>query len=158
MTSLGRRLLGTRAWEGGLSATRFPRALYLSAPLPPEAPSHGLTLALIPSPTPGCPRALQWSSLHGCCFHRDRHSHSSSFHSADVPEAAGGLNLLQPRPVVLQGMQVRRVPLEIPEVRSWRSGKDPWEGWGWGAGGQVTEHLPGYQERQATPSKGSGGL
>ncbi|XP_032345710.1 pecanex-like protein 3 isoform X6 [Camelus ferus] len=45
----------------------------------------------------------------------DRHSHSSSFHSADVPEAAGGLNLLQPRPVVLQGMQVRRVPLEIPE-------------------------------------------
>ncbi|XP_054381598.1 pecanex-like protein 3 isoform X2 [Pongo abelii] len=45
----------------------------------------------------------------------DRHSHSSSFHSADVPEATGGLNLLQPRPVVLQGMQVRRVPLEIPE-------------------------------------------
>ncbi|XP_060032049.1 pecanex-like protein 3 isoform X7 [Erinaceus europaeus] len=45
----------------------------------------------------------------------DRHSHSSSFHSADVPEAAGSLNLLQPRPVVLQGMQVRRVPLEIPE-------------------------------------------
>ncbi|XP_030773136.1 pecanex-like protein 3 isoform X12 [Rhinopithecus roxellana] len=37
------------------------------------------------------------------------------FHSADVPEATGGLNLLQPRPVVLQGMQVRRVPLEIPE-------------------------------------------
>lgn len=53
-----------------------------------------------------------------CCAHRDRHSHSSSFHSADVPEAPGGLNLLQPRPVVLQGMQVRRVPLEIPEVRS----------------------------------------
>lgn len=25
---------------------------------------------------------------------------------------------MQPRPVVLQGMQVRRVPLEIPEVRS----------------------------------------
>ncbi|XP_077718537.1 pecanex-like protein 3 isoform X7 [Canis aureus] len=46
----------------------------------------------------------------------DRHSHSSSFHSADVPEAAGSLNLLQPRPVVLQGMQVRRVPLEIPEL------------------------------------------
>lgn len=45
----------------------------------------------------------------------DRHSHSSSFHSADVSEVAGGLNLLQPRPVVLQGMQVRRVPLEIPE-------------------------------------------
>ncbi|XP_008576930.1 PREDICTED: pecanex-like protein 3 isoform X5 [Galeopterus variegatus] len=45
----------------------------------------------------------------------DRHSHSSSFHSADIPEATGGLNLLQPRPVVLQGMQVRRVPLEIPE-------------------------------------------
>lgn len=35
-----------------------------------------------------------------------------------MPEATGGLNLLQPRPVVLQGMQVRRVPLEIPEVRS----------------------------------------
>ncbi|KAM8971273.1 pecanex-like protein 3 isoform 6-T6 [Sarcophilus harrisii] len=45
----------------------------------------------------------------------DRHSHSSSFHSAEVPEAAGGLALLQPRPVVLQGMQVRRVPLELPE-------------------------------------------
>lgn len=55
---------------------------------------------------------------HRCSIHRDRHSHSSSFHSADVPEATGGLNLLQPRPVVLQGMQVRRVPLEIPEVRS----------------------------------------
>lgn len=55
---------------------------------------------------------------HHCSVHRDRHSHSSSFHSADVPEATGGLNLLQPRPVVLQGMQVRRVPLEIPEVRS----------------------------------------
>ncbi|KAM5249034.1 pecanex-like protein 3 [Ctenodactylus gundi] len=48
----------------------------------------------------------------------DRHSHSSSFHSADVPEATGGLNLLQPRPVVLQGMQVRRVPLEIPEEQT----------------------------------------
>ncbi|XP_045429680.1 pecanex-like protein 3 isoform X4 [Pipistrellus kuhlii] len=48
----------------------------------------------------------------------DRHSHSSSFHSADVPEAAGSLNLLQPRPVVLQGMQVRRVPLEIPEEQT----------------------------------------
>ncbi|XP_037373468.1 pecanex-like protein 3 isoform X4 [Talpa occidentalis] len=48
----------------------------------------------------------------------DRHSHSSSFHSADVPEAAGSLNLLQPRPVVLQGMQVRRVPLDIPEEQT----------------------------------------
>ncbi|KAF6105391.1 pecanex 3 [Phyllostomus discolor] len=48
----------------------------------------------------------------------DRHSHSSSFHSADVPEVAGGLSLLQPRPVVLQGMQVRRVPLEIPEEQT----------------------------------------
>uniref|UniRef100_G3UBP2 Pecanex-like protein n=1 Tax=Loxodonta africana TaxID=9785 RepID=G3UBP2_LOXAF len=48
----------------------------------------------------------------------DRHSHSSSFHSTDVPEAAGGLNLLQPRPVVVQGMQVRRVPLEIPEEQT----------------------------------------
>lgn len=74
--------------------------------------------------------------LHGCCAHRDRHSHSSSFHSADVPEAAGSLNLLQPRPVVLQGMQVRRVPLEIPEVRSQWSGKDPQEGqWRGRAGG-----------------------
>uniref|UniRef100_F6RDT4 Pecanex-like protein n=1 Tax=Monodelphis domestica TaxID=13616 RepID=F6RDT4_MONDO len=48
----------------------------------------------------------------------DRHSHSSSFHSAEVPEATGGLGLLQPRPVVLQGMQVRRVPLEIPEEQT----------------------------------------
>ncbi|MBZ3879029.1 La-related protein 4, partial [Sciurus carolinensis] len=45
----------------------------------------------------------------------DHHSHSSSFYSADVPEATGGLNLLQWRPVVLQGMQVRQVPLEILE-------------------------------------------
>ncbi|XP_072840376.2 pecanex-like protein 3 isoform X2 [Pogona vitticeps] len=45
----------------------------------------------------------------------DRHSHSSSFNSAEVPEGTPALTLLQPRPVVLQGMQVRRVPLEIPE-------------------------------------------
>uniref|UniRef100_A0A670ZH93 Pecanex-like protein n=1 Tax=Pseudonaja textilis TaxID=8673 RepID=A0A670ZH93_PSETE len=45
----------------------------------------------------------------------DRHSHSSSFNSAEVPEGTPALSLLQPRPVVLQGMQVRRVPLEIPE-------------------------------------------
>ncbi|EMP25837.1 Pecanex-like protein 3 [Chelonia mydas] len=45
----------------------------------------------------------------------DRHSHSSSFNSTDVPEGTPALSLLQPRPVVLQGMQVRRVPLEIPE-------------------------------------------
>ncbi|XP_059574358.1 pecanex-like protein 3 isoform X3 [Alligator mississippiensis] len=46
----------------------------------------------------------------------DRHSHSSSFNSTEVAEGGGpGLALLQPRPVVLQGMQVRRVPLEIPE-------------------------------------------
>lgn len=51
------------------------------------------------------------------CFGRDRHSHSSSFNSAEVPEGTPALTLLQPRPVVLQGMQVRRVPLEIPEVR-----------------------------------------
>uniref|UniRef100_H3AQ05 Pecanex-like protein n=1 Tax=Latimeria chalumnae TaxID=7897 RepID=H3AQ05_LATCH len=45
----------------------------------------------------------------------DRHSHSSSFTSADAPEGTPALSLLQPRPVMLQGMQVRRVPLEIPE-------------------------------------------
>nr|XP_006131680.1 pecanex-like protein 3 isoform X1 [Pelodiscus sinensis] len=45
----------------------------------------------------------------------DRHSHSSSFNSTEVPEGTPALSLLQPRPVVLQGMQVRRVPLEIPE-------------------------------------------
>ncbi|XP_053134223.1 pecanex-like protein 3 isoform X2 [Hemicordylus capensis] len=45
----------------------------------------------------------------------DRHSHSSSFNSAEVPEGTPALTLLQSRPVVLQGMQVRRVPLEIPE-------------------------------------------
>ncbi|XP_067877905.1 pecanex-like protein 3 isoform X2 [Heterodontus francisci] len=46
----------------------------------------------------------------------DHQSHSSSFTSADVPEGMPALSLLQPRPVVLQGMQVRRVPLEIPEL------------------------------------------
>ncbi|GCB83975.1 hypothetical protein scyTo_0024757, partial [Scyliorhinus torazame] len=45
----------------------------------------------------------------------DHQSHSSSFTSADVPEGMPAVSLLQPRPVVLQGMQVRRVPLEIPE-------------------------------------------
>ncbi|XP_072102062.1 pecanex-like protein 3 isoform X1 [Mobula birostris] len=46
----------------------------------------------------------------------DHHSHSSSFTSADAPEGMPALPLLQPRPVVLQGMQVRRVPMEIPEL------------------------------------------
>lgn len=97
-----------------------------AAPLGPKAwpwtqPHPILGLAGGPSP-------------HGCCACRDRHSHSSSFHSADVPEAAGSLNLLQPRPVVLQGMQVRRVPLEIPEVRSPRLGQDCSGGSGGGVG------------------------
>ncbi|XP_058872002.1 pecanex-like protein 3 isoform X2 [Acipenser ruthenus] len=47
---------------------------------------------------------------------QERQSQSSSFTSNDVQEGAGQvLSVLQPRPVVLQGMQVRRVPLEIPE-------------------------------------------
>lgn len=87
--------------------------------LPLGGPSHGAgiptCLALV-SVSPS--RGFAHGPHPHCCAHRDRHSHSSSFHSADVPEAPGGLNLLQPRPVVLQGMQVRRVPLEIPEVRS----------------------------------------
>lgn len=47
---------------------------------------------------------------------RERQSQSSSFTSTDVQDVAPALSLLQPRPVVLQGMQVRRVPLEMPEV------------------------------------------
>uniref|UniRef100_A0A672ZHF4 Pecanex-like protein n=1 Tax=Sphaeramia orbicularis TaxID=375764 RepID=A0A672ZHF4_9TELE len=46
---------------------------------------------------------------------RERQSQSSSFTSTEVPEGAPVLSMLQPRPVVLQGMQVRRVPLEMPE-------------------------------------------
>ncbi|XP_030637954.1 pecanex-like protein 1 [Chanos chanos] len=46
---------------------------------------------------------------------RERQSQSSSFTSTDVQEVAAGLPMLQPRPVVLQGMQVRRVPLEMSE-------------------------------------------
>uniref|UniRef100_A0A3Q3EH39 Pecanex-like protein n=1 Tax=Labrus bergylta TaxID=56723 RepID=A0A3Q3EH39_9LABR len=46
---------------------------------------------------------------------RERQSQSSSFTSTEVQEGAPVLSLLQPRPVVLQGMQVRRVPLEMPE-------------------------------------------
>uniref|UniRef100_A0AAV2JCL8 Pecanex-like protein n=1 Tax=Knipowitschia caucasica TaxID=637954 RepID=A0AAV2JCL8_KNICA len=46
---------------------------------------------------------------------RERQSQSSSFTSTEVPEVAPVLSILQPRPVVLQGMQVRRVPLEMPE-------------------------------------------
>lgn len=83
---------------------------------------------------------------HGYDSHRDRHSHSSSFHSADVPEVAGGLNLLQPRPVVLQGMQVRRVPLEIPEVRSPPLGKDLQEGGS--KGGKSLSHHPGTRRHR----------
>ena len=91
---------------GYLSSSLGPPVMAWPWPRPHSIPS------LTHSPDP-----------HGCSSHRDRHSHSSSFHSADVPEATGGLNLLQPRPVVLQGMQVRRVPLEIPEVRSQRRGR-----------------------------------
>ncbi|XP_057215962.1 pecanex-like protein 1 isoform X1 [Triplophysa rosa] len=46
---------------------------------------------------------------------RERQSQSSSFTSNDVQEVAPVLSVLQPRPVVLQGMQVRRVPLDMPE-------------------------------------------
>uniref|UniRef100_A0A3B4TL77 Pecanex-like protein n=1 Tax=Seriola dumerili TaxID=41447 RepID=A0A3B4TL77_SERDU len=46
---------------------------------------------------------------------RERQSQSSSFTSTEVQEGAPVLSMLQPRPVVLQGMQVRRVPLEMPE-------------------------------------------
>lgn len=46
---------------------------------------------------------------------RERQSQSSSFTSTEVQEGAPVLSILQPRPVVLQGMQVRRVPLEMPE-------------------------------------------
>lgn len=66
---------------------------------------------------------------------------------------AGGLNLLQPRPVVLQGMQVRRVPLEIPEVRSLLSGKDLQEG---AVGGRSPSPRPGTR-RGRQLSKGSRG-
>ncbi|CAB1333124.1 unnamed protein product [Coregonus sp. 'balchen'] len=47
---------------------------------------------------------------------RERQSQSSSFTSTDVQEGAPVLTVLQPRPVVLQGMQVRRVPLEMSEM------------------------------------------
>ncbi|KAI2651271.1 Pecanex-like protein 3 [Labeo rohita] len=46
---------------------------------------------------------------------RERQSQSSSFTSTDVQEVAPVLPMLQPRPVVLQGMQVRRVPLDMAE-------------------------------------------
>nr|XP_055035164.1 pecanex-like protein 1 [Misgurnus anguillicaudatus] len=46
---------------------------------------------------------------------RERQSQSSSFTSTDVQEVAPVMSMLQPRPVVLQGMQVRRVPLDMPE-------------------------------------------
>ncbi|CDQ73728.1 unnamed protein product [Oncorhynchus mykiss] len=48
--------------------------------------------------------------------YRERQSQSSSFTSTDVQEGAPVLTMLQPRPVVLQGMQVRRVPLEMSEM------------------------------------------
>lgn len=104
----------------------------------------------LPGLVPGFVHSLE---PHCCCTHRDRHSHSSSFHSADVPEATGGLNLLQPRPVVLQGMQVRRVPLEIPEVSSSfeRCGEN-----GTGACKQKTKgdlgRLPRHPRRDRSPS------
>ncbi|XP_051733095.1 pecanex-like protein 3 isoform X2 [Ctenopharyngodon idella] len=46
---------------------------------------------------------------------RERQSQSSSFTSTDVQEVAPVLSMLQPRPVVLQGMQVRGLPLDMPE-------------------------------------------
>ncbi|KAF7205729.1 pecanex-like protein 3 [Nothobranchius furzeri] len=46
---------------------------------------------------------------------RERQSQSSSFTSTEVQDGAPVLSVLQPRPVILQGMQVRRVPLEMPE-------------------------------------------
>ncbi|GLD46807.1 pecanex-like protein 3 isoform X1 [Lates japonicus] len=46
---------------------------------------------------------------------RERQSQSSSFTSTEIQEGAPVLSMPQPRPVVLQGMQVRRVPLEMPE-------------------------------------------
>ncbi|XP_051956185.1 pecanex-like protein 3 [Xyrauchen texanus] len=46
---------------------------------------------------------------------RERQSQSSSFTSTDVQEVVPVRSMLQPRPVVLQGMQVRRVPLDMPE-------------------------------------------
>lgn len=62
------------------------------------------------------------TKLKKCCNisahrERERQSQSSSFTSTEVQEGAPVLSMLQPRPVVLQGMQVRRVPLEMPEVR-----------------------------------------
>uniref|UniRef100_A0A8C7KZH2 Pecanex-like protein n=1 Tax=Oncorhynchus kisutch TaxID=8019 RepID=A0A8C7KZH2_ONCKI len=47
---------------------------------------------------------------------RERQSQSSSFTSNDVQDGAPVLTVLQPRPVVLQGMQVRRVPLEMSDM------------------------------------------
>ncbi|XP_067328636.1 pecanex-like protein 3 isoform X1 [Anolis sagrei] len=61
------------------------------------------------------PVSQQVSMDHATNSGWDRHSHSSSFNSAEAPEGTPALTLLQPRPVSLQGMQVRRVPLEIPE-------------------------------------------
>lgn len=49
---------------------------------------------------------------------RERQSQSSSFTSTEVQEGAPVLSMLQPRSMVLQGMRVRRVPLEMPEVSS----------------------------------------
>nr|XP_033809608.1 pecanex-like protein 3 isoform X3 [Geotrypetes seraphini] len=54
------------------------------------------------------PMGQQTSIDHGINAAWDRHSHSSSFNSAEVAEG----NLLQSRPIALQGLQVRRVPLE----------------------------------------------
>ncbi|XP_029470609.1 pecanex-like protein 3 isoform X8 [Rhinatrema bivittatum] len=56
------------------------------------------------------PMGQQTSVDHGINAAWDRHSHSSSFNSAEAAE--GTSSLLQPRPIALQGLQVRRVPLE----------------------------------------------
>ncbi|XP_069500942.1 pecanex-like protein 3 isoform X2 [Ambystoma mexicanum] len=56
------------------------------------------------------PMAQQANADHANNSAWDRHSHSSSFNSADVPEGTPALSLLQPRNPV--GV---RVPMEIPE-------------------------------------------
>lgn len=83
-------------------------------PLHLSAHCGACTIPALTSPVCSCPDLLL---LLLSLRERERQSQSSSFTSADVQEGAPVLSMLQPRPVVLQGMQVRRVPLEIPEVR-----------------------------------------
>uniref|UniRef100_A0A667Z924 Pecanex-like protein n=1 Tax=Myripristis murdjan TaxID=586833 RepID=A0A667Z924_9TELE len=63
----------------------------------------------------GVKRSYTFGPAGGVSGHLERQSQSSSFTSTEVQEGAPVLSMLQPRPVVLQGMQVRRVPLEMPE-------------------------------------------